>query len=367
MADSSSDMEKTEQATPKKQQEARDEGRIPKSPELGTAVMLLAGAFTINAIAPAVSTRMLELFGSGLKSIGEMRNGEGAAVTLLQNTGREMLGIIAILASGVGATAFAVAGVQARGVISMKPLGPNWERLNPITNAGQMIGWQQVANLAKSLLKVGIIGWAVWRSLSAAWPEFTELSSRDPLSLLETTRTYAVKLLVSAGLAYLVMAVADYVFQLWQHHKQMMMSKEEVRREMKQSEGDQMLKGRMRANARSRMRRQMFKDVPKADVVIVNPTHVAVALMYDPMKAPAPFVLAMGQRKIAERIKQIAYEHDVPVIENKPLAWALLGSAQIGAMIPAELYAAVAEVLAFIIRQRARNGTPVRKHGAVPA
>jgi len=362
-----SDAEKTEQATPKKQQEARDDGRIPRSPELGTAALLLAGAFTINTIMPTISSRVLELFGSGLKSIAQMRNGEGAAVMLLQNTGREVLGVVALLGSAVAATGLAVAAVQARGVISMKPLGPNWDRLNPITNAGQMLGWQQVANLAKAFMKIGIVGWAVWRSLSAAWPEFTELSSRDPMSLLETTRTYSVKLMVSAGLAYLVLAVADYVFQLWQHSKQMMMSKEEVRQESKQSDGDQQMKGRMRAAARGRIRRQMFKDVPKADVVIVNPTHVAIALQYDPFKAPAPFVLAMGQRKIAERIKQIAYENDVPVIENKPLAWALLGSAQVGAMIPAELYAAVAEVLAFIIRQRALRGVPARNYGTVSA
>ncbi|MBI1809869.1 MAG: EscU/YscU/HrcU family type III secretion system export apparatus switch protein [Gemmatimonadetes bacterium] len=362
-----SEQEKTEHATPKKEQEARDEGRIPRSPELGTAALLLAAAFTVNAIAPAVSGRVIDLFGGGLKSIGAMRDGEGAAVVLLQGTGRELLGIVAILAAGVTSTGLAVAALQARGVITMKPLGPNWERLNPITNAGQILGWQQVANLIKALVKVGIVGWAVWRSLSAAWPEFAELSSRDPVGLLATTQHYAVKLLVSSGLAYLVLAAADYVFQLWQHQKQMMMSKEEVRQESKQSDGDQQLKGRMRAAARGRIRRQMFKDVPKADVVIVNPTHVAVALQYDPLRAPAPFVLAMGQRKIAERIKQIAYEHDVPVIENKPLAWALLGAAQIGAMIPAELYAAVAEVLAFIIRQRALRGAPVRNYGTVPA
>lgn len=360
-----SEQEKTEQATPRKRQDAKEEGRIPRSPELGTAALMLSAAFTINTVAPAIAARMIELFASGLRQVGAMKGGEGAAVSLLQQTGRETLYIIAFLAAGVAVTALTVATVQARGTLTIKPLGPNWERLNPMTNAGQMLGWRQVAELIKALLKVAIIGWAVWRALSAAWPEFTELSSRDPASLLETTRHYSVKMLVSAGLAYLVLAAADYLFQWWQYEKNLKMSKEEVRQESKQSEGDQQMKGRMRAAARARMRRQMFQDVPKADVIIVNPTHVAVALLYDALKAPAPIVLAMGQRKIAERIKKIAYENNVPVIENKPLAWALLGSAQVGMMIPADLYAAVAEVLAFVIRQRARRGAPARSSTAV--
>lgn len=364
MADSS-DQEKTEDATPRKRQEAKEEGRIPRSPELGTAALMLSAAFTINTVAPAISARVVELFGSGLRQVGAMRGGEGAAVSLLEQTGRETLYIIAFLAAGVAVTALTVATVQARGTFTIKPLGPNWERLNPITNAGQMLGWRQVVELLKALLKVAIIGWAVWRALDAAWPELTELSSRDAASLLETTRHYSVKMLVSAGLAYLVLATADYLFQWWQYEQNLKMSKEEVRQENKQAEGDQQMKARMRSAARARIRRQMFRDVPKADVIIVNPTHVAVALLYDALKAPAPVVLAMGQRKIAERIKQIAYEHNVPVIENKPLAWALIGSAQIGMMIPAELYAAVAEVLAFVIRQRIRRGAPVRTSTAL--
>ena len=165
-----------------------------------------------------------------------------------------------------------------------------------------------------------------------------------------------MRLFVTAGLAYLFVAAADYAFQFWQHLRSMRMTKDEVRRELKMQDGDPLLKSRQRSIARSRARRQMFADVPKADVVIVNPTHIAIALRYDPLAAPAPIVLAMGQRLIAERIKALAHEHGVPVIENKPLARALLAAARVGMMIPAELYIAVAEVLAFVIRQRAQRG-----------
>ena len=136
------------------------------------------------------------------------------------------------------------------------------------------------------------------------------------------------------------------------------MTKEEVKQEMKNQEGDPLLKQRMRSMARQKARRQMFRDVPMADVVIVNPTHRAIALQYDPTRAPAPIVLAMGQRKVAERIKAIARESGVPMIENKPIARALVAKAKVGQMIPSELYLAVAEILAFVIRRRILRGGP---------
>jgi flagellar biosynthetic protein FlhB len=160
-------------------------------------------------------------------------------------------------------------------------------------------------------------------------------------------------MLRTAGIAYLALAAADYAWQLWRHEKGLRMTKEEVKQEFKNSEGDPMVKQRMRSVARQRARQQMFKDVPKADVVLVNPVHIAVALRYEPSIAPAPYVVALGRRKVAERIKQIAYESGVPVVENVPLARALIAAVKLGQMIPTELYLAVAEVLAFVMRKRA--------------
>lgn len=362
-----SEQEKTEQATPKKRQEELDAGRIPRSVELQSAAFLLAAAFVVNFIAPIASTHMVSLFGSGLRSIGDSSGSPAGMLDLLQGTGREMLLLVAALAGALSLSALAVGALQGRGVLSVTPLMPKFERLNPIANAGRFVGWQPIADLLKALLKVGIVGWAVYRSLAIAWPDIADLSSRDTMGMVDAIRHYTVRLLVSAGAAYLVLACADYLFQLWQHSRRMRMTKDEVKRESKQQDGDPMLKSRMRAIARSRIRRQMFRDVAKADVVIVNPTHIAVALQYDARTAPAPIVLAMGERKVAERIKQLAFDHGVPVIENKPLARALLGAARVGVMIPAELYAAVAEVLAFVIRQRARYGAWRDGRGSVSA
>jgi flagellar biosynthetic protein FlhB len=209
--------------------------------------------------------------------------------------------------------------------------------------------------LLKSVLKLVIVGMAVRGALAAAWGDVLSLAQRSPMAILHVVREHAHTLMMNAALAYLALAAADYGWQLWQFEKQLRMSREDVKQEMKQSEGDPLLKARMRSAGRALARKLMLADVPKADVVITNPTHIAVAIKYDPEKAPAPYVLAIGQRKVAERIKAAAKEAGVPMVENRPLARALLASAQVGTMIPPDLYVAVAEVLAFVMRQRGRR------------
>jgi flagellar biosynthetic protein FlhB len=183
--------------------------------------------------------------------------------------------------------------------------------------------------------------------------------------MLDIVGGYSVRLLRNAGMMFLVLAGADYAFQRWKTLEDLKMTKQEVKEEYKAQEGNAEVKSRRRQIARDRVRQQMFKDVPKADVVIVNPVHIAVAIKYDPEVAPAPYVIALGRRKVAERIKDIAFDHGIPVIENIPLARALVAAAKVGTLIPVELYLAVAEVLAFVMRQRERFGT--RWRGTVTA
>ena len=354
MADGS-DLEKSEAPTQKRLDEAHRDGKVARSPELTTAALLLAAAATLKLVAPAAGNRLATTMAVGLGQLGDQATGAGAAVALLRHTGEELIGTVLLLVAGTGLAALAVAAVQGQGVLSLKPLTPDFARVNPLNNAKRLAGWGSLAELGKALVKLGIVGWAVWRVLARAWPDLVELGARSPMALMEAAQRHAVALLTSAGFAFLCLALADFLYQQWQLTQQLKMTKEEVRQESKQSDGDPQLKGRMRQLARARLRRQMFADVKTADVVLVNPTHIAIALRYDPSLAPAPVVLAMGERLIAERIKQLAYEHKVPVIQNKPLARALLRSARVGTMIPAELYAAVAEVLAFVMRQRRRR------------
>ena len=351
-----SDQEKTEAPTQKRRDEAREEGRIPRSPELTTAFALLGSAMLLNMLGGTLGTQALAILADGLAAVGSAPLGTGAAVGLLRDfIGRGAL-MVAAWGGALAALAVVIAAPQARGVLSLKPITPDFSKLSPPRNLKRVLGIQSLADLVKSLLKLLVVGVAVYNALAAAWHDILALAQQPSFSFAAVTLKYSVKLLTTSGLCYLALAALDYAFQLWQYEQGLKMSRDEVKEEMKQMEGDPLVKQRMRSFGRALARRQMMKAVPKADVVITNPTHIAIAIQYDPLKAPAPIVVAMGQRKVAERIKAIAKASGVPCIENRPLARALLASAAVGQMIPSELYVAVAEILAFVIRRRILRG-----------
>lgn len=355
MADEYGD--KTEEATPKKRQEAQDEGRIPKSPELSVAVLLLGIALVLTAVVPHVASRLFAIMGEGLASAGDKSFSAESAIKTLQMLGWRALSAILMVAASMGGIALVVNAAQARGVLSLKPITPQLKRISPASNFGRLAGPQAIAELLKSLAKLIIVGFAIHSALGPeAINQIVVTSQQSPIALLQVITHFSVKLIMTAGLAYLALAFADYLWQYWRFTKEMRMSKSEIKQEFKNSEGDPLLKQRMRSIGRANARKQMMKDVVRADVVIVNPTMRAIALQYDPSQAPAPVVLAMGQRKVAERIRKIALENGIPIIENRPLAIALIKHARVGMVIPVELYLAVAEVLAFVIRQRNERG-----------
>jgi flagellar biosynthetic protein FlhB len=351
-----SEAERTEEATPRRRDDAREEGRIPRSQELTIAVSLLGSAIVLSSIAPMAGRSLFQIMGDGLANIGTVRVDYASAVTLLRATAGRAFGATMGLVLAMTGASFAMAALQARGVMSIKPLMPQLSRISPATNLKNMLGMRPVIELLKSLAKIAIIGGAVYASIKAALPDAIALSQTSQIGFLFVVKRYAVRMLATAGGAYLALAAGDYVFQWWQYEKSLRMTKEEVKQEHKQNEGDPFVKQRRRAIARSYARKQMMKDVPKADVVIVNPTHIAIAIKYDTSLAPAPIVLAIGMNKVAERIKAIAAESGVPMVENRPLARALLKTAKVGTMIPYDLYMAVAEVLAFVLRTRGRLG-----------
>jgi flagellar biosynthetic protein FlhB len=352
--------EKTENATEKKLREARDEGQIAKSPELMTAAFLLATTLTLTMAGPPLWRFLLDTMGQSLMYAGNESRFGTAAVAVLQGIGWKALAALAgILAASV-AIGVGVNLVQVGPLLTGKPLVPKFSRLNPISGAKRIVSIRSLVELAKSLGKLGAIGLVVYATMRRALPDLEVLPLLEPTALMATVGTYAIALLRNAGMLFLTIALADYGYQRWQRLEDLKMSKQEVKDEYKNAEGDANIKARRRAMARERIRKQMFTDVPSADVVIVNPTHIAIAIKYDPDLAPAPFVVALGQRKIAEKIKAIAFATGVPVIENKPLARALVKAARVGSMIPVDFYLAVAEVLAFVLRQRQRHGTAWR-------
>jgi flagellar biosynthetic protein FlhB len=349
--------EKTEEATPFRRDEARKDGKIPRSPELTVAASLLGSAAVLSSVAPIAGSGLFQIMGRGLANVGNYTLDSQSATALLRETAiRGFAAMIGMLVATTGA-AVLMATLQARGTMSFKPIMPQFARISPAANAKNLLGTRSIVELLKSLGKLAIVGFAVWGAVKAALPDAIVLSQQSQLGFLYVVKKYAIRMLTSAGTAYLALAAADYAWQWWEHEKSLRMSKEEVKLESKQNDGDPHIKQRRRQVARSYARKQMMADVPKADVVIINPTHIAIAIKYDPTIAPAPIVLAIGQRKVAERIKAIAAEAGVPMIENRPLARALLKSAKVGTLIPYELYMAVAEILAFVLRTRATRGS----------
>jgi flagellar biosynthetic protein FlhB len=357
--------EKTEDPTGKRLTDARMDGQIAKSPELMTAAFLLGSTLTLSLAGPPLWRFLLDAMGEGLATAADAARTDAGAIAWVQLLGaRSMIAILGV-AGAMAVIAILVQLLQTGGLLTTKPLMPKFSRLNPLTNMGRILGKQSLVELFKSLAKLAIVSWAVYATLQDAWPDIQGLSLASPFALMDVVRKYSVGLLRNAGLLFLALAGLDYAWQRWRTHEQLKMTKQEVKEEYKAQEGDGNIKARRRAIGRERIRRQMFAAVPKADVVIVNPVHIAVAIKYDPAVAPAPYVVALGQRKIALRIKELAFQHGVPVIENKPLARALIATAKVGTMIPVDLYLAVAETLAFVMKQRERFG--MRWKGTVAA
>jgi len=350
MADESF-QEKTEAPTPKRRKDALERGEVPRSQEVTTAFLLLAGAVVVATAASGAAVAVVNIFGMTVGKITALPVGPDGNASLIRSVVMRAFSGTAPLLLVISGTALAVAAVQARGVLSLEPLKPKWSRLDPIQNVPRIWGWKAVAELGKSALKLGVMGLVMWRVIGTVFARVQALPQQSPMALLKVAQDYATRLLLWAGLAYLIVAVADYAYQIWQHEKQLKMSREEIRKEVKESEGDQVVKVRRRTMARQLARRRMLLSVSEADVVVTNPTHIAVAIKYDPELSDAPVVLAMGERKVAERIKEIAREHDVPTVENRPLARALFATATVGQPIPVDLFVAVAEILAWVYRQ----------------
>lgn len=353
MAGEQDGAERTESATPRRREEARREGRVPRSQELSGALVLLAGVTVLAAAGGQAMAR--ETFGllvEGSRWLrGDQLTIEGATHLVALATRSFALALLPV-AVAVGVAALASGAVQGRGVLTLRPLAPKWERVSPLAGVRRLVSVQALLTLLKSLAKLVVLGAVGYATYRHAWPELSGLLGAAPADILAVTRSVALRLAFAVGGGFLVVAGADYLVEVVRFERSLRMTRQEVVREQKENEGDPLVKSRMRSLGNQLRRRRMLADVRKADVVITNPTHIAVALRYDLLAGGAPMVLAMGERKLAERIKELAREAGVPCVENRPLARALLATAKVGFPIPVDLYTAVAEVLAFVYRQK---------------
>ncbi len=336
--------QRTEPATPRRRQEARRRGQVARSHDL-TQGAALAAAVAVGAL--ALPGGFFAYADYTRRVLAAPDPGRLQALATEGIVGAAWLGGPLVAAALVAGLATGVA--QTGGLLSSKSLEPSLERLHPLRTLERLFSLRSVVEVLKALLKGVAVGVAVWgplREVVSGPPP--ALSSPAALAGWMGSTVYAVA--IRGAIALAVLGGLDYLYQRFEYERTLRMTKQEVREELRETEGDPLVRARQRARARELARRRMMRDVARATVVVTNPVHVAVALRYAPKEAPAPVVVAKGARKLAERIREEAARHRVPVVENPPLAWALYRTVPLGRMIPPALYHAVAELLALLYR-----------------
>ncbi|AFR04113.1 flagellar biosynthesis protein FlhB [Pectobacterium brasiliense] len=364
-----SDLEKTEAPTPQKEEKAREEGQIPRSRELTSVLMMVAGLAILWMGGEVMAGRLARIVSQSLNfdyaTIGDDTQMLRHVGSLLRQAASALIPIM------LGAVLVALSAPLLLGGIlfSTKSLKVDFKKLDPISGLKRLFSAQSLAELFKAILKSVMVGIISTLFLIHNWPTILHLVSEAPTAAMGDALELAVMcgFLIIMGL--IPMVAFDVFWQVWSHIKKLRMSKQEIRDEHKQSEGDPHVKGRIRQQQRAIAQRRMMADVPKADVIVTNPTHYAVALRYDEKKMNAPKVLAKGAGEIALRIRELGTEHRVPILEAPPLARALFRHSEVGQHIPAALYAAVAEVLAWVYqlkRWKREGGLIPRKPKHLP-
>ncbi len=352
------DQEKTEAPTSHKLREAREHGDVPTSPEITGAVMALVSLIVLQQQAVHVVQGL-----EGILSQDLARAAHPAQITQttvgvqLRSdflTGLELLAPLA-MAAIIGVVA--IGAINTRGLLTLQTIKPSFRKLNPGSNFKHIFGREALIQLAKVLLKISVIGLIVF-TWQPTWQSLVpQLSFMDNAFAASALWDDVTRLAMQVAVAFVAIGVVDFVYRQWAWRRRQRMSKQELKEELKRLEGNPQIRARIRQIGRRRLRKLLsgpnLRAVPQADVVVTNPTHYAVALQYTPGKMRAPKVIAKGQRLFALRIKEIARNHNIPMVENRPLAQALFKSVEINQDIPAELYKAVAQVLAFVYRMRA--------------
>ena len=346
--------EKTEEPTGKKLDDARKKGQVAKSREISMAVELLAFFILLRVYVDTIGLRFENFFSTVYQQIPstiKMVDGQVPKSALHAVVSSMLVQTLTIMMP------FLIAGVvialicnilQVGFKVATEPLRPNFGKMNPLQGIQKLFSMQSLFELLKSVAKIVLISYVVYsyfKSEKSSIYLLYDMSLRQGIALMGNL---TINMGIRVAAVYMIIALVDFIYQKRKFHTDMMMTKQEVKDEMKESEGDPQIKSKQRQRMREASQRRMMQELPKADVVITNPTHYAVAIQYDQEKYNAPIVLAKGADYLAKKIKEIAKENDVEIVENKPLARMLYANVEIGAVIPPELYKAVAEVLAFV-------------------
>ena len=342
--------EKSEAPSSKRREEAKQDGNLARSTEVNSVMVLLTALLVLRAFIPHMYREFGALFSSTYGLIGTTNISQQELVSIVRGSiitaGRLTLPIaFSILAAGVIANI-----VQVGFLITGKPLIPKFEKINPLAGFKRLFSMRSLVEMVKNIGKVAIIGWVAYLTFKGEFREMLSLSNYSVAMIAIFLLKVAFKMFLRVGLVLIVLAILDYAYQKFEHEKKLKMTKQELKEERKQMEGDPKVKARVKSLHMEMARRRMMKEVPQATVVVTNPTYIAIAIRYEAGEMDAPLILAKGKRHIAEKIKEIARENKVPVVEDKPLARAMYDKVDVGDSVPVEFFSAVAEILAYVYR-----------------
>ena len=354
MAEDQDQSQKTEEPSQRRLEEARRKGQVASSREVNHALVLASGALFVGVLAPGLALRLTE----ALRPFIERPHALAIDAAALGPTFKALvaaLGWAALPAALLFVGAALASGLIQHGPIwSAAPLAPKLERISPTAGAKRLFALRSLVEFGKGVVKIVLVGAAAIVLLWPAAPRILAAIGLEAGALLALLQSLALRLLVGIAALTALIAVLDSLYQRFERHKQLRMTRRDLQDELKQTEGDPLLKTRLKSLRMERARRRMMAEVPKATVVVTNPTHVAVALRYD-TRMPAPRLVAKGMGALAERIRAVAHDHRVPVVRNPPLARTLHGAVELGAEIPPTHYRAVAEVIGYVLRLQRRR------------
>ena len=358
---SESGQEKTEEATARRLSKARSKGQVAKSQDLNTAITLTAALALLSWLGPYTFGNLYGIAGSMFANLPTKPITQAEFISILTNL-LSICGLI-ILPFSLGVMTIAIISnlLQIKPLFTTHPLMPNLEKINPLSGAKKFFSRRSLVEVAKNLVKTIIIGWAGYAIVSGHLLELMTLNDSDVYTAAGVIWGVMGELGTWTCILFIVMGGADYFYQLYEFKQSMKMTKQEVKEDRKEDEMDANIKGRIKQMGMQFTKRKQLAAVPKADVVIANPTHYAIALQYDPDIAPAPRVIAKGHDDFALQIKEVAKANKVPIVENKPLARSLYAMVEVEKMIPADLFVAVAEVLAFVFSKNKGRGLKNKK------
>ncbi|MDE6620136.1 MAG: flagellar biosynthesis protein FlhB [Lachnospiraceae bacterium] len=352
--------EKTEEPTAKKKSDTRKDGKVPKSKELSNGVELIALFLILKFWVGHMGQNFMELFSEIYEKMPAYTTYWGGNIVredyriLINSVYLELLKqLLPFFLVGI----FIAVGInmlQFKFQISTKPLKPKFSKLNPVSGAKRLISKDKIIELLKSIVKVVLIMAIVYSTIKGDWVYLVQFYGMPLNQAIELIGNVVINMGLKISLVFMIVAFADLFYQRYKFKNDIKMTKQEVKDEYKNAEGDPQIKGKIRNKMREASQRRMMQDVPKADVVITNPTHYAVAIRYDAAIGSAPVVLAKGADYVAQKIKEIARESNVEIVENKPLARMLYANVDIGQEVPPELYQAVAEVLAMVYKMQGK-------------